>query len=205
MIRRIKERIKRDPDLKKALIERRNWLLFVAILGLLSSGLLAVASLIPVDEDEWVRRMTLDALGIEYTRDNVEQVFQQNINMETIDGMIVYRSQDGSIAFRVSGRGFVDRISLIVALEPDLETLRGLAVLEQRETPGLGSRIVEKDFLERFRGTSIKPALVILRTGETATADHEVDGISGATFTVKALEREINEGSKKIIQALEAK
>jgi Na+-transporting NADH:ubiquinone oxidoreductase subunit NqrC len=40
------------------------------------------------------------------------------------------------------------------ALDPDLETVKGIEVLDHAETPGLGGRMTEEKFKKQFVGKS---------------------------------------------------
>ena len=96
---------------------------------------------------------------------------------------------------------FWSPIKVIVALDEDLETIIGFKVVEQAETPGLGGRILEPWFQEQFIGKQVKPALhlVINRRGDSP---NEVDAITGATETSKALDRIINSGMSRFFERL---
>jgi len=199
----------KDFDLRKIILERLRWLIYIVLLGSLSSGLLlGVSYLIPLEEDGLnveAKMLILKALDMDYSTENVEKVFSENIIIEEIEGMILYRNREGSIAFRFAGRGHQGTISGLIALGPDLQTLKGLVIREQQETPGLGGRITEEEFLSQFRGVVLDPRLVILPTGIAASADNEVEGITGATMTSKALEAIINQSIQEVIQKLEGK
>jgi Na+-transporting NADH:ubiquinone oxidoreductase subunit C len=86
----------------------------------------------------------------------------------------------------VSGQGYGGRIDAILALEGDLNTVAGLAVTRQSETPGLGGRIEETAWQAGFAGTEMRdPAgTVRFRVAQGAAGGpYEVDGITGATRT----------------------
>ena len=82
-------------------------------------------------------------------------------------------------------------MSGVITLSPDKEALKGIAIIQQSETPGLGSRVLEAENLANFRDKKVVPQLLIVASG-TASADNEVDAITGATLTCKALEKNIN-------------
>ncbi len=194
-------------DFKSALLERLRWLLFTLILGSFSSGLLlGVSYAIPMDEEGLnleTRLLILKALDVEYTTENVAQIFDENISTEEIENLTLYRSMDGSIAFKFTGRGHQGPISGIISLEPNLETIKGLVIVEQQETPGLGGRITEEEFLNQFKGVSFDPKLEILMAGREPSADNEVEGITGATMTSSAMETILNQSVQEVIQILE--
>ncbi|MCK5118228.1 MAG: FMN-binding protein, partial [Candidatus Latescibacteria bacterium] len=66
------------------------------------------------------------------------------------------------------------------------------------ETPGLGGRIADKEFLDLFKEKSIVPMLKILAPGK-ANAVNEVDGITGATLSCNALAEILNSQLGKYI------
>ncbi len=194
-------------DLKNILWERLKWLGYIVLLGSISSSvLMGVSSLIPLDEeglDQETKLLILNALDMEYTTENVEQVFAENIVLEELEGLTLYRNSEGSIAFEFTGRGHQGPISGLVALGPDLRSVKGLVILEQQETPGLGGRITEEEFLDQFRGVALDPELVILPAGREPTAANEVDGITGATRTSQALEEMLDQSIREVVQRLE--
>lgn len=194
-------------DLKNILWERLKWLGYIVLLGSISSSvLMGVSSLIPLDEegvDQETKLLILNALDMEYTTENVEQVFAENIVLEELEGLTLYRNSEGSIAFEFTGRGHQGPISGLVALGPDLGSVKGLVILEQQETPGLGGRITEEEFLDQFRGVALDPELVILPAGREPTAANEVDGITGATRTSQALEEMLDQSIREVVQRLE--
>lgn len=94
--------------------------------------------------------------------------------------------------FPVYGNGLWDNIWGYIALETDLETIKGARFDHEGETPGLGARITEIDIQERFIGKKIYNKVgqfisVSMLKGERNPSDkldeHHVDGMSGATLT----------------------
>ena len=86
-----------------------------------------------------------------------------------------------------SGPGLWGPIYGVLALEPDLRTIRGIRFFKQEETPGLGGEIGADWFQDQFVGKQIASeadvygfAIVKPGTGEGVNV---VDGITGATMT----------------------
>ncbi len=97
-------------------------------------------------------------------------------------------SEDGSVigyAVQKGGIGFQGEIVLVVGMDGHLEKITGVDVVETVETPGLGDRIREADFLEQFRNMEIP------HDGQI-----EVDGITGATMSSDAVKRIIEDSIK---------
>jgi electron transport complex protein RnfG len=66
-------------------------------------------------------------------------------------------------------------------------------VLESRETPGLGDKIYkDAEFVSNFSALSIEPEIVTVKKN-TRERPNEVDAITGATISSKAVVRIINE------------
>jgi Na+-transporting NADH:ubiquinone oxidoreductase subunit C len=91
----------------------------------------------------------------------------------------------------IYGNGLWDRIWGFVALDNDLETIKGVSFGHKGETPGLGARISDDPVIsERYEGKKIyddqgKLVSVSMVKGEKGEPldDHHVDGMSGATMT----------------------
>jgi electron transport complex protein RnfG len=100
------------------------------------------------------------------------------------------------------GTGFSDKIRLMVGLAPDLSSTLGLKVLKDAETPGLGTKIREGSFPDRFFGRGSAPPvfaadLLKIVKGPPGAAD-EVQAITGATISSKAVVRIINDGAGRL-------
>jgi electron transport complex protein RnfG len=94
-----------------------------------------------------------------------------------------------------AGPGFQDTIRLIYGYLPAERRVVGMEILESRETPGLGDKIYKDSaFVVNFRSLAVDPQIVAVRKG-TKSAANEVDAISGATISSKAVVRIINEGN----------
>jgi len=182
-------------------IDKIKMIGFVVVFGILwSSALVAVDTWTgPMIEKyliEKTRKKVLEALVIPYQEDTIEQVFTSNVTAEDVGGKTIYKAADGSIAFAFSGAGSQGAISGIIALGPNRQAIKGLTIIKQSETPGLGSRVLAPENLVNFQNKKILPELLIVAAG-TATADNEVDAITGATLTCKALEKMLNENIKE--------
>jgi electron transport complex protein RnfG len=117
------------------------------------------------------------------------------------------------VAIPAQGQGFQDLIKVLYGYSPASERIVGLKVLESKETPGLGDKI-EKDpaFLKNFEAldVSLAPegrlsnAIVAVKSGQK-TRSWEVDGITGATISSKAIARLLNESaSSELVQVRRA-
>lgn len=183
--------------------ERIKMAVFVLILGsILTTALVAVDDYTaPIIEEIMIiktRMSVLEALDIPYTEDEVNEIFSRYVRTEEKEEKEFYVSNTGEIAFEFSGSALWGPIHGVIALLSDLETIQGIIIIHQEETPGLGGRIADKDFLELFKEKKIVPELKILSPGK-ASAENEVDGITGATLSCNAFAEILNSQLGKYI------
>jgi H+/Na+-translocating ferredoxin:NAD+ oxidoreductase subunit G len=100
------------------------------------------------------------------------------------------------VAIQAQGMGYQDIIRILYGYAPSSQTIVGMQVLASKETPGLGDKI-EKDpaFIDNFRaldvslgadGQSLQHLIEPVKSG-TKTSPWQVDGITGATISSKAI------------------
>jgi Na+-transporting NADH:ubiquinone oxidoreductase subunit C len=169
-----------------------------------------------------VKKNILKALKIEYkaesTLDEIEKVYADKVvpvvinkdgslsdkKMEDVtekDGLLkVYQSlKDGKpsgYAIPVVGPGLWGPMYGYLALEPDLNTVKGITFYSHIETPGLGAEISADWFQNNFVGKKVldesgKLVSIKVIKGKVepgmAAIEHKVDGISGATMTANGV------------------
>jgi len=92
------------------------------------------------------------------------------------------------------GPGFQDVIALIFGYDPARKVVVGMQVLDSRETPGLGDKIFkDMEFVGSFDELAVDPQIDVVKKG-AKSAPNEVDAITGATISSKAVVRIIQEG-----------
>ena len=134
--------------------------------------------------------LSADLVGIEKTFDDrVEEVKDET-------GRVRYYSirEDGSSAIESyvviqTGAGLWGEITAGVGFDRDLESFRGLEVIDQNETPGLGGRIDEAWFKEQFMGK--RPPLSSVPEGDPAS-ENQFQAITGASYSTEAIQNIVN-------------
>jgi electron transport complex protein RnfG len=91
---------------------------------------------------------------------------------------------------KIAGQGYADKIELLVGFDPLLTTITGVFVLDQKETPGLGNKIITPEWRGQFTSKSTDNPLVVVKTG--AGAANEINAITGATISSKSVTSMIN-------------
>ncbi len=86
----------------------------------------------------------------------------------------------GAAVIGSTDKGFSGIIKIMVGFKPSGE-IENIAVLEQKETPGLGTKLKEDAFLKQFRGIDISAFnLNVKKDGG------DVDALTGATISTRA-------------------
>lgn len=89
-------------------------------------------------------------------------------------------NKTGTAVVGSSEKGFSGLIKIMVGFNPD-GSINNIAVLEQKETPGLGTKIKDEKFLQQFRGQN--PSSFNLKVKKD---QGDVDALTGATITTRA-------------------
>lgn len=166
---------------------RQSWLVLILASGL-SAGLAGVDFSLH-DRIEGHAKRRLEAAVLEVVPGGVAST------ATTIAGQAVYRvtDQSGELcgwATLAEGRGFQDRIRLMVGVSREGSQVTGLTVLDSSETPGLGDRIQQSSFREQFVGQSTEHPFTRAQPGESAPAP--VHAITGATISSQAVINAVN-------------
>ncbi len=103
------------------------------------------------------------------------------------------------IAFKAEGTGFQGKIVLMVGLDMDYLKLKGIKILEQIETPGLGNRIGEPEFEGQFSGVQIKPRVEYIKYRKPEKPN-QIQAITGATISSDAVVKNINRAISEILE-----
>ena len=114
------------------------------------------------------------------------------------------RAADGRLvgyAIPAAGAGFADTIKVLYGVDPARRRVVGMAVLESRETPGLGDKIYkDADFVAEFTDLAVDPEIELIKGhGE---APQQVDAITGATISSRAVVRILNTANGEWLERL---
>jgi electron transport complex protein RnfG len=84
-----------------------------------------------------------------------------------------------AVALEGTGKGYHGTIGVMVGVGKDGKLL-DIGITSQSETPGVGSKVTEASFTDRFKGLS-------------TAGEIKVDGISGATYSSKGVMAAVNQ------------
>lgn len=139
-----------------------------------------------------------EELGYTVSETLSQQLAQDGVRIGT-----VYQAMDASgnpmgyVIETTSGEGYGGNITLYAGITND-GILNGVSILNISETPGLGMRAGEV-LVPQF---TQKPAGEFTYTKTGSQSDSEIDAISGATITTKAVTNAVNGAVSVFVQDL---
>jgi len=107
----------------------------------------------------------------------------------------LYRVTRGDVmtgyVVKARGQGYADKIEVLIGVDPDVEIITGLFVLEQKETPGLGNKIIYPVWREQFAGKKTTTPFVVVK--EKSTIPNTIDAVTGATISSRSVAGIVNQ------------
>lgn len=94
---------------------------------------------------------------------------------------------------KATGQGYADRIELLIGLDPQVETITGIFVLDQKETPGLGNKIIRPDWRSQFINKKTHKPLAIAKSESASKQTNAIDAITGATISSRSVTAIVNQ------------
>ena len=91
--------------------------------------------------------------------------------------------------YTVEPTGYGGKLTIMVGISTD-NKMTGIKILKMSETPGLGAKSTDPAWQKQFKGKSLKEALVV--TKQTPSKDNDVQAITAATITSRAVVSGIN-------------
>jgi len=118
------------------------------------------------------------------------------------DQAVVYLVHDDagkltSVILPVHGYGLWSTMYAFLAVEPDMNTVKGLVYYDQGETPGLGGEVQNPKWKHLWHGKKLydeqgKVAISVTKNPAVAASIHGVDALSGATLTSKGVQHSLD-------------
>jgi Na+-transporting NADH:ubiquinone oxidoreductase subunit C len=184
-------------------------ILFVFVISALFTALLAsvYAFYLPVIKANEViadKRSVLYALDLPSrgTNAEVEEIYIERVVQQKIGNQPVYAKYEtnGTIsayAFPFVGSGLWGTIRGYLAFSDDFQSYVGVDFTSHSETPGLGGRIDDNWYKDQYRSLGVKNDAQILYIKD---GYGDIDAISGATVTSKAVLDMINDTTQKVLK-----
>lgn len=175
--------------LKKILTNKAYPIVFLAIIVTV-----AVVLLIAVNS---LTSPVVESRGVEEVKNILGNIFPEMSRYELEDEIYTVYQDDTKIgyAFKATGSGYGGNIDILVGLDNNFE-IKGVSIISQTETPGVGSKITESSFTDQFKGLSVSDIALKSEGGK-------VDAITGATISSRAVVDAIQKKMVEVIDTLE--
>ncbi len=103
---------------------------------------------------------------------------------------VIHESKLAGWVIKAGGQGYADKIEILIGLDPGENIITGLFVLEQKETPGLGNKIIFPGWRNQFIRKKTSMPLVVA-TGDSQ-APNAIDAVTGATISSRSVTGIVN-------------
>jgi len=167
-------------------------ILILTIITSLSGYLLAYVYKVTKPAIEKQQKIEEDNINKEIFPDGVEFCEVETKNIKYISVLDNEGKEIGKI-FTTTSPGYGGDIKIKIGVDEDLK-IKGVKILQHNETPGLGAKITEKNFLSQFDGK--RKEEIYLKKDKS---EGEIDAITGATISSKA----VTEGVRKLLETIE--
>jgi electron transport complex protein RnfG len=138
---------------------------------------------------EWQREQKIQRMLYEIFPNMTEYTLEDDIYMIYSDEAEI------GFAFLAVGKGYGGLIDILIGLENET-TIKGVTIISHLESPGLGARITESLFTDQFAGENIADVALRQKGGE-------IDAITGATISSRAVVDAIRATAMEKVQSLE--
>lgn len=176
----------------------------VVLITMVAGGALALVNAATVDRIEASKAQekqdALKEVMPDFSNDPTKQYVEVDLDPEKDDGieLVYYAGLDGS--GKLTGWGVESRtdtaysgdLSLVFGVDP-AGTVKTVRVLVQKETPGLGTKAAGDDFLSAYQGQALGSF-----NFDVKKDGGEVDAISGATISSRAVSLCIEQGLEEL-------
>lgn len=173
-----------------------HMLITLTIIGVISGGLLSEINSWAKPKIEANRKAETERaiFVVQAEATNYEKV--ESADFELYE---VFDDDKNSLGYALpyEGNGFQGNIRLIIGVDKSLTKILALEVLEQVETPGLGTKVTETPFTDQFKNLLVTPQINSVK-GVEPENPNEVQAITGATISSKAIVRIINDGVNRL-------
>jgi len=164
-------------------------LLLITLISGFALGLVNDLTIEPKAKAKLERKINAIKLVLpEFDNNPVEDYKKVKINSDSTEVYPAFKNGEfvGAAVISYSEKGFSGLVKIMVGFKPD-GTIKNIAVLEQKETPGLGTKMKDESFLQQFRNKN--PSAFNLKVKKDGG---EVDALTGATISSRAF----NESTK---------
>jgi len=170
------------PELKEKIMPP----MILAIIGIVVSGLLVFAYNATYVDNTGVLTKKLKSACVNIFGEADYKIITKTDNEGTISPLVygdvvnvIVDKASGNCLLEVIADGYVkDGIDIVVGINKDGK-VEGVSVVSLKETPGLGTKVDNKAFIDKFKNA------------DASTKIQEIDSITGATYSSKGMKNAV--------------
>lgn len=162
--------------------------LILFLITAISAALLAVINSVTspiIEKNEIIKQNAAMKIVLE----DADSFGEENLRNDKMDKIVtaVYNSNNNAgYVVIASPSGYGGAINLAVGISEEGK-VKGVNVISQTETAGLGAKCTKKEFLEQYKGKTKG-----ITVSKANAKDNQINAISSATITSKAVTKGVN-------------
>jgi electron transport complex protein RnfG len=111
----------------------------------------------------------------------------------------LYKDDENGYVVDLTTSGYGGDINMLVGIDIE-NNITGVKIISHKETAGLGSKVAEQDFLRQFEGFIPADGFTVVKGN--AQKEGEIDAVSGATVSSRAVNKGV-EQAVKLVNSIE--
>lgn len=113
-------------------------------------------------------------------------------SFEEADGYYIGKANNETVGyvFQTEAKGYGGAVKVMTGISADGQ-ITGVVILEHSETPGLGANAEKASFTDQFKQTATEKGITLVKN--KAPSDGEIEAMTGASITSRAVTNAVNE------------
>lgn len=117
-------------------------------------------------------------------------------SFEEADGYYIGKANNETVGyvFQTEAKGYGGAVKVMTGISADGQ-ITGVVILEHSETPGLGANAEKASFTDQFKQAAPENGITLVKN--KAPSDGEIEAMTGASITSRAVTNAVNEAITK--------
>ena len=107
----------------------------------------------------------------------------------------IYEAVDCGYVVEAAVKGYGGEVNMMIGIDLD-KNVKGIKITSHNETPGLGAKVANDEFLEQHYGPVPERGFVVVKG--VSKSDPEIEAVSGATISTMAVTQGVSDAAKLI-------
>ena len=157
-------------------------------------GITLVKNKAPSDGE--IEAMTGASITSRAVTNAVNEAITKYNTFEEADGYYIGKANNETVGyvFQTEAKGYGGAVKVMTGISADGQ-ITGVVILEHSETPGLGANAEKTSFTDQFKQTAPEKGITLVKN--KAPSDGEIEAMTGASITSRAVTNAVNEAITK--------